>query len=113
MSPKRLLRDNFSPYEICLMQLFLGYGLGLAALIAMGTGQLGGGLILFVLTLVVVLVLHHIGRCPVCGKSPMHREPGELGWFALYVMNYRFRLWPERQCSGCRTALDMIQHDRP
>jgi hypothetical protein len=107
-NPGRYLKSAFSPYGIAVLGLVLCSALALIGMLGVGTGRIGGGILLLLAALVGSLAFDHASRCPGCGKSPMKRDPGELGWFALYVMKYRYRWWPERQCSACRAELDMI-----
>ena len=109
MSLGRLLQSAFSRHEIAVMGMFLTYALAIAALVAIGTGRIGAGLILFLVGLAVALAFREFSRCPECRKPAFARARGEVGF--LLTMMARNRLWPERRCSGCGTALDGGQDD--
>ena len=103
MSLSRILKDSFSSHEIAIMGTVLGYTLGIFGMIGLGTGRVAVGIILWLAAAIFVITFHELSRCSECGKSPMHRTQGDLNWFEY--MNYVFRLWPERECSGCGTPL--------
>jgi hypothetical protein len=109
MSLGRLLRSSFSRYEIAIMGMILTYALAIVALVAIGTQRIGAGLILFLVGIVTALAFREFSRCPECRKPPFVRARGEVGF--LLAMMARNRLWPERRCSGCGTALDVGQDD--
>ena len=108
MSIRQKLRESFSPYEISL--------LGLAAVAAWSVLAISAALVAgpFAFALVCVFlipigfVFEHWSRCPGCGKPPLKRPKQGVGWFALYAMKYRYRIWPEKECSECRYPLDLI-----
>jgi len=107
MSLGARLRRDFSPYEIAVMGQVLCYALGFAMLVLIGTGRIGAGLIFGLVVVVLGLWFAELSRCPKCTKDPMKRSKQGVHWFALYVYpKYRFRLWPERECSECGFQLD-------
>jgi hypothetical protein len=92
-----MMRDTFSPYEIAIMGRAIAFVVGASAMAAWFphpsrvTGfAFGIGAILFLLTPVTAFMWDALSRCPTCDKSAMARR----------------RLWPERRCSECGTALD-------
>lgn len=108
MSWGRKLRESFSPYEISLLWLAIVAIVTVAAVgLAFRTGPFGFVLCCFLL-LPIGIAFEQWNRCPICGKSPMKRSKEGVGWFALYVMKYRYRMWPERECSECGHDLELI-----
>ena len=106
------MRESFSPYEISLLWLATA---AICAVLAISAGLLAGPLAFALLCLCLVpvgILFEEWSRCPACGKPPLKRSREGVSWFALYVMNYRYRLWPEKECSECRHPLDLIV-DRP
>ena len=99
------IRSSFTRYEIAaagvgLSLLFVLVG---AAMFLIGA-SIGSTIVAWALAVVIRLATELLSLCPTCGKSPMLRARGEVSW-ALYMMA-NGRLWPERQCSKCGTALD-------
>ena len=108
----QLLKDTFSPYEIAIMGrviVFVLLALAMAAWFPHPTRvssfAFGIGAILFLLSLAAGLMWAEFNRCPICDKSLFHGPDGDVdrvpGWTA------RGRIWPERECSECGTALDI------
>jgi hypothetical protein len=50
---------------------------------------------------------YYLGRCPACGKPArkFYLTGNEKAWGGLLYLR---RWWPERECSSCRTPLDVI-----
>lgn len=63
----------------------------------------------FVIPYTWKILVHPIGRCLNCGKSPLHVSPGISEW--VYLRSpwqsalTRDRFWPEEECSDCRSNL--------
>lgn len=104
------LESNFSPYELAVMSLTIGPPLLIISFIAFLTGRIAGGIALGALALAIHFVFRAASECPACGKAPFI-ESG-FSWFELYVLKGGQRIWPERRCSRCGTALDVIPDDR-
>ena len=106
MNPVEDLRAAFSRYELAVIGYVLTCVLAGGGVLFVFLGY-WGGLILWLLALPTLFFFHAVSACPTCGKYPGHYYPlGEHGWPGKRL---RFkRLWPERQCSGCGTALDGI-----
>lgn len=55
------------------------------------------------------ILIHPLGRCLNCGKSPLHTSSGISDW--VYLKHpwqsalTRDRFWPETECSDCRANL--------
>jgi hypothetical protein len=112
MSLRHLLRDSFSPYEIAIMGRVIAFALIALAMAAwfphptrVTSLAVGIGLISFLLAPVIGLMWEEFSRCPACNKSPFRWADGDVGLF--FGTKARGRLWPERQCSECGTALDI------
>lgn len=107
MSPIRQLRESFTPYEIAAagQVLSLLFFVGGILFLVSGRGP-RGMFILLAIGAICGLAGYLIGRCPNCGKAArkVHHGPEERYWAALYYA----RFWPERECSSCRTPLDVI-----
>ena len=102
--------SNFSPYELAAMRVLLWWLLSIACFLAFLTGRTVGGIVLGALDAAALIVLTMASGCPTCGKSPSTRDG--LGRFVLYALTVTSRFWPERRCSRCGTALDVIPDDR-
>jgi hypothetical protein len=108
MSIGQKFRESFSPYEISLIWLATAAAWTVLAIsVAMVAGPFAFALVCLCLA-PVGFIFEGWSRCPVCGKPPLKRSKQGVGWFALYVMKYRYRLWPEKECSECRHPLDLI-----
>lgn len=114
MRLRQLLQESFSPYEIAIMGRAMTFATGIVAMAALfphpariAGFAFGIGMIFLLLTLIIGLMWEEFSLCPTCGKSPLKRAKGDLNWYQLYVLKYRYRFWPERQCSECGTALDI------
>ena len=104
------LERNFSPYELARMKVLIGGPMAIACIAAFMTGRAVGGIVLTMLAMAMLIVLTMASRCPTCGKTPFARDG--FNWFELYVLKAGQRFWPERRCSRCGTALDVIPDDR-
>jgi hypothetical protein len=108
MNLRTALQRDFSPYEIALIGRLLGFGIGAAAMAALALGRVGIALLLILAVFLIVFLFIEFSRCPQCAKDPMTRSKQGVHWFLLYgpPVNYRYRFWPERECSECRFRLD-------
>jgi hypothetical protein len=104
--PIRWLRETFTRYEIaCVAQLSAPVGMAIGALLFAATNRPLSFWAMLIPALALSAFCFLASTCPACGKSPLkwyltsegERHGGEpMGG----------RLWPERECSHCRTALD-------
>jgi len=106
VSPIRLLRQSFTPYELaCIATLAPYVGFAIGALLSATTHHSSALWVMLVLAGTVAAFCLFASTCPECGKSPLRfyltaageRRGGEpMGG----------RAWPERECSHRRTRLD-------
>ena len=58
------------------------------------------------------ILVHPLGRCLNCGKSPLHVSPGISEW--IYLKSpwqsalTRDRAWSETECPDCQTDLTFV-----
>ena len=106
MNVTRMLKDTFSPHELAVMAgppaiIFFVCGISVA------TGPLRLLSLIFIpLSFVWAIFFGIVSRCPTCGKSPWFSRPFSSD--SLFAKWQRANVWPERECSGCRTSLDVI-----
>lgn len=107
MNPLRELRQVFAPYEIAAGAVVIQVAFIVAGLASLFAGRPPAAFLLF-LPAVPAGMFAQLGvHCPGCGKSPMRyymtawgEEQGGLPMGQ--------RAWPERRCSSCGTALDIL-----
>lgn len=100
MSLGRTLKASFSPHEIAIMGIVLSATLGIFGIIGIGTGRGGFGIMLWLAAAIIEMTFYQLSRC-ACGQSPIVRYHISMGGFEMPV----WRLWPERECSGCGATL--------
>jgi hypothetical protein len=107
VNPLRELRQVFAPYEIAAGAVVIQITFIAVGIAFLFVGRQPAGFILL-LPAVPAGMFAQLGvHCPRCGKSPMRfymtawgEERGGL------PMGQRG--WPERRCSSCGTALDIL-----
>ena len=105
MKPFEMLRATFNRYELAVIGLVVPLALGILAIISMGLGNMGAGIILFLIAAVAAIAFESISACPTCGKAPLYYYPlGKGRWLGRWAWGRR--LWPERVCSSCGMQLD-------
>jgi hypothetical protein len=105
MKRDRLQSASPSPYEVALTGNVAVYGMVIAGVAFFFLRLFYLTAILFILAVALGWLFDRLGRCPVCGKTPVRgarRDGQAFDWY----LGIRFRGWPERQCSKCGTRLD-------
>jgi len=107
MNLVREIRELFTPYELAAAAVLINVAALIGTVLLMATEQAVAVAALVVLDLLLCVPLYFISRCPTCGKSPLKffLTNRERGFGSLLFVH---RWWPERECSSCRTSLDVI-----
>lgn len=101
-------RTLFPPYQLAAAGMWIHLIFAAAGILLLVTGRGTLVVVLALLASAIAGLLAHWGAtCPACGKPVMQfylTHWGERRWGEPFGS----RLWPERECSSCRTPLDIL-----
>lgn len=101
------MRESFNPFELgCIAVLFPALGLICGTVLTLATGQAGAIVIAVTGAVLVCIPFHLAAACPTCSKSPLSFYFTQWGE-SRGGEPFGGRMWPERECSHCRTPLDI------
>jgi hypothetical protein len=107
VNPFRALREVFAPYELAAGAVLIQMAFIVTGLALLFIGRGPSALLAFLPALAAGMFASLAVSCPGCGKSPLRfyitawgEERGGLPMGQ--------RAWPERRCSSCGTALDIL-----
>jgi hypothetical protein len=103
----RLLRESFNPFELgCVAVLFPPLGLVCGTALTLATGRVADVVIAVTGAVLASIPFHLAAACPACSKSPLRFYYTQRG-VSRGGEPFGRRMWPERECSHCRTPLDI------